>query len=418
MANKRKKTYQKSTGSNTKKPVNKTVKKKSSVKKPTIKKTTPKVVKHIPKIEEIEKKDLIELDSVLIENIEKIQKTSKNNKKKKFTVKEVKEEQLTIESIEGKPDKESVEVINEDADNTETDELLSVSMEKTEVESQKQSTEDINEEANNTETEELIPAPIEKAEVETVEEHIDDNKEAAIIDIQEQEIPKKKKRSLIARMFTPMVLIPILLVIIAGIIAYLYIEENPKVEAKIYKEFAIGDRVMLSNGSIWYVIENSDNKKSSVSILAEKTLDIDGDNKRNSKDYMQFDKKNNTTYNENDDNNIGHYLVNTYRFTLTNISGLKKVRLLTSTEYVQIREALELDYEWSEENWLAGKSIGYWWLNANQNGKIYVVNNRGSYSLQSANKKYYVRPVIEINKSEVKLTRDLEKDITEENKGD
>ena len=226
--------------------------------------------------------------------------------------------------------------------------------------------------------------------------------------------PIKKRKSIVRRIFSPLILIPILLILIGCLTLHLYKEENPKPVEKNYATYKIGDKIKLADDSIWYVIEESDKNKSYAVLLSAIPADLDDNNEYNSNDYYPFDKDNNSSYNELEPNNIGYYLINTYRYKLTNIGGIKKVRLLTSSEYVKIREAMEWDYEWEEENWLASKSIGYWWLNSSQNGKVYVVNNRGSYSLQAANKQYYVRPVIEINKSEMK------KEIVpkEENKGD
>ena len=226
---------------------------------------------------------------------------------------------------------------------------------------------------------------------------------------QEKTVTKKKKdykKILITSM--------LLLLLVVSITAYFHIKDEPVKEEKNYKKYKIGDKVELANNSIWYVIEASDNNKSYVTLLAEAPADINEDKKINASDVMQFDKENKANYNEEEESNIGHYLINIYRYKLTDISGIRKVRLLESAEFVAIREAMSWDYEWEKENWLAGKSIGYWWLNSTQNGKVYVVNNQGSYSLQSANKKYYIRPVIEISKSEVKLIEDK----VEEKKGE
>jgi len=214
--------------------------------------------------------------------------------------------------------------------------------------------------------------------------------------------PIEKKKRILKKIISPLTIIPILLILIGAIAINLYKEENPKPVEKNYAEYKIGDKIRLADDSIWYVIEDSDKNKSYAVILSSTPADLDDNNEYNSNDYYPFDKDNKSAYNESEPNNIGHYLINTFRYKLTNIGGIKKVRLLTSSEYVKIREAMKWDYEWEEENWLAGKSIGYWWLNSSQNGKVYVVNNRGSYSLQAANKQYYVRPVIEINKSEMK----------------
>ena len=83
------------------------------------------------------------------------------------------------------------------------------------------------------------------------------------------------------------------------------------------------------------------------------------------------------------------------------IKGNYTVDLLTSKEYVQLRDSLKLGYEWNEGNFLASSTVGYWWIKEIKNNKIYVVNTKGSYVLINANGLNYVRPVVTLDKSNI-----------------
>ena len=83
-------------------------------------------------------------------------------------------------------------------------------------------------------------------------------------------------------------------------------------------------------------------------------------------------------------------------------SGVKEIRLLTSDEYIALRDQMEFGYDWNEGNWLASEDTKTWWLRTSKYSHIYVVTERGSYMLDEATNKNYIRPVIKVLKNYVK----------------
>lgn len=200
---------------------------------------------------------------------------------------------------------------------------------------------------------------------------------------------------------TKYILISIILLII---VVTVFIFNKPEEGKEIYKydEYKIGTAVVLNNDTKWYVIEDSPKSEESILLLSEKILDLNDDDKRNSKDKIEFSSDGSFEYDVENKKNIAYYLNNTYKKSLENIEDLYDVRLITSEEYVNIRDTLGYDYEWKEGNWLASEKLGKWWTSSSKNKKIMVVGEKGSYVLASSTKKYNVRPVIKISKSNIK----------------
>lgn len=163
-----------------------------------------------------------------------------------------------------------------------------------------------------------------------------------------------------------------------------------------YKKFSFGEKVRLSNNMYGYCILNCDSNSRKVSILYDGVFDINNDNIINTNDLISFDLKNRVVYSVNDINNIAFY-VNTL-----NNSSFYKYRLMTSEEYVFIRNKMNFGYDWDEGNWLANDKIGSWWINSIKSNRILAVSTRGSYILYNPNEKNYLRPIIETYKSNVK----------------
>ncbi len=169
-----------------------------------------------------------------------------------------------------------------------------------------------------------------------------------------------------------------------------------------YGAYQIGDKVVLPDGSIWYVVDYSNNKTARIKLLAEKPIDVNNDGKIDNKDKLPFDKNEKAEYNKKNEGNIAHYLEMTYKSTLGDLKGTIAVNLLTSKEYIKLRDSFEFGYEWKNGNFLASTTLGYWWINTIQNSKVYTVNTIGSYVLLPSTKENYVRPVITIDKVNIK----------------
>ena len=158
---------------------------------------------------------------------------------------------------------------------------------------------------------------------------------------------------------------------------------NPETIIFKYREYKIGEYLTIDNSN-WYVIKDSDTLDDSLVLLSETDLDLNNDGKLDKKDKIDFASINDVF--ENDIKN---------RF---NNKKIKKVRLLTSDEYILAREKMNFGYDWERENFLAGESKGKWWLNTEKYGKVLSVNVNGTYNMNEQNDKNFIRPVIEILK--------------------
>ena len=115
-----------------------------------------------------------------------------------------------------------------------------------------------------------------------------------------------------------------------------------------YREYKIGDQVTLLDNSVWWVIQNSDKRHPFVTLLKDTSLNMDSDPAITSADYRTFDStvtssKPYVAYSKISTTNIGYYLENSYRPTLTSsLSGVSgnitylKVRLMKLEEINKI----------------------------------------------------------------------------------
>lgn len=206
---------------------------------------------------------------------------------------------------------------------------------------------------------------------------------------------KKKKNNL-------KYIIGLIALVIIVIVIFIFIKPKENKFTDKYEEYEIGTAVLLNNDTKWYVIKDSPNSEESILLLSEETLDLNNDNKKNGKDKMEFSSDGSFEYDIENKKNIAYYLNNTYKKSLVNIENIYDVRLITSEEYVNVRDTLGYDYEWKDGNWLASDDLGKWWTASSKNEKIMVVGVKGSYVLASPTKKYNIRPVIKISKSNVK----------------
>jgi len=194
--------------------------------------------------------------------------------------------------------------------------------------------------------------------------------------------------------------IVLLIVIIVVFIIFKY-KDSLKKELKIYSEYYVGEKIMLADGNNWYVIKDSLNDSSTVKLLKEYPLDINSDKKIDEFDKVKYySSKNENIYDKSDKSSIAYYLNHNYRQELESYIGeVEEISLLTSKEFVNVRNKMGYGYEWYEGNWLANNSIGTWWIDSTETGKtVKAVSSIGSYKVYKATEKNYVRPTITINK--------------------
>lgn len=202
----------------------------------------------------------------------------------------------------------------------------------------------------------------------------------------------KKKRKI--------VLISILsILIIALILPIIIFKREPIIFT--FKSFNAGEKVTFS-GTEWYVIKDTGIDEKEVELISKLPFDLNRDGKINESDTLEFDTENSVEYTTVDKNNIGYYINNAVLNMIEEKSGVKEIRLLTSDEYIALRDQMEFGYDWNEGNWLASEDTKTWWLRTSKYSHIYVVTERGSYMLDEATNKNYVRPVIKVLKNYVK----------------
>ena len=208
-----------------------------------------------------------------------------------------------------------------------------------------------------------------------------------------QKEKKKKSKKRVAKTVVTLVMI---LIILFLIVKY---RDLMKKSLTVYNEYEIGETVKLSDNSIWYVVSYSDMSTSTVKLLKETQIDINKDGKYDKNDKMKYNSSNKVSYDTADKDSIAYYLEHEYKSELSEKVGtINEISILTSKEFVKIREKMGFDYEWYEDNWLANSELDTWWIDSLQTEKAYVVTKIGSYKINSPNNYNYIRPVITVEK--------------------
>ena len=225
-------------------------------------------------------------------------------------------------------------------------------------------------------------------------------------------VAKKKEEKEQLKKSIIVLLIIIITIALAVFILYNY-NDFVKKQLAVYDIYEIGDKVELKDNSIWYVVENSDSKSETVKLLKDTPVDINDDSKLDINDTIKYNSNNIPEYDVTLADSVGNYLSENYKLKLQEkIGAIEAISLLTSKEFVKIRNKMGFGYEWSEGNWLANNDIGTWWIISKQNEKVYCVTSIGSYKLQSPISPNYVRPTIVIKKANI--TTKVEEKTNEE----
>lgn len=220
------------------------------------------------------------------------------------------------------------------------------------------------------------------------------------VDEKTYQIQKKKRNESIKKTF----LILLIIAVIVALTIFLVLKYNDHLreQLKVYDTYSIGEKVKLKDDTTWYVVLDSGAHESTIKLLSESTIDIDENGKKDDKDKKKYNEQNSDVYDKKDENSIAFYLESDYKVKEEEKVGkIEEVSLLTSKEFVKIRERMGFGYEWSTGNWLASPTLGTWWIISSQNEKIYVVTAKGTYTLTSSTALNYVRPVITISKDSV-----------------
>ena len=220
--------------------------------------------------------------------------------------------------------------------------------------------------------------------------------------IDEKELKERKKKS--KESFKKTLIVLLIIAVIVGVAIYSLLKYNDfvKKQLAVYDAYRIGDVVYLKDESLWYVIEDSDSKKDSVKLLSNKFADINLDGNVDGNDLVQYHKENSAEFSADDENSVAYLLKKTIKAKYEeNIGKIKEISIISSKEYVKIRERMNFGDEWTTENWLAGPGMKNYWIESEKNNKVYVVTEKGTFYLSEPNKTKYVRPTIVIKKEAV-----------------
>lgn len=217
--------------------------------------------------------------------------------------------------------------------------------------------------------------------------------------IDEKELQERKKKS--KESLKKTLIIFLIIFITIGIIVYSLLKYNDYVRKQlaIYEPYRIGDKVKLKDESVWYVINDSTSSEDTIRLLATKMVDLNDDGVIDSNDLAAYNTDNKAEYDINNENSAAHLLNNVIKKKFEDsIGNVKDISLLTSKEYVKIRERMNYGDEWSNGNWLASGDYQKWWIRSEQNDKVFVVTSKGTFYLSKPNSTQFIRPTIEINK--------------------
>ena len=227
---------------------------------------------------------------------------------------------------------------------------------------------------------------------------------------QEEKKEKKEKRKKIL-----IILGIVVAVLLIGGLILIKVNSSFKKQLALYDPYSIGQKITLKDDSIWYVVEDSGKNSDEVKILKETTIDIDGDNKITDKDKMKYNEEDKAEYNLTLKESGPYYLDNSYKKILEEkVGSVESIGMLTTKEFIKIRDRMGYSDEWSDGNWLANKSLGNWWIESVQNQKVFAVSPNGSFKLFYAKSYNYLRPTIVIKKEKIKVIK--EETPKEENK--
>ena len=212
----------------------------------------------------------------------------------------------------------------------------------------------------------------------------------------------------------------ITILIIAAVVAlvvFILYKYNDSVRKSltVYDEYEIGEAVTLKDGSKWHVVDNSGKHDSTVKLLSDTIVDLNHDGLLNGNDIIKYSPSGKAEYNPLEEGSIGFYVNNTYKKEIEEAVGkVESVGILSSKEFVKLRNKLGLGSEWAEANWLGNDTLVLWWVeSAPKEDSVYVVTPRGTYKITKANLENALRPTIVISKDSVNKEEKTPEDKTE-----
>ena len=243
-------------------------------------------------------------------------------------------------------------------------------------------------------------------------------KKSLFEEVDEQEYQKEKQIKKEKRKKKLIIFGIIAAVVVIAVLILLKVSSSFKKQLALYDKYQIGEKVTLNDDSIWYVVSDSGANDDKVKLLKETIVDKNNDNKFDDNDKMSYNKDDKAEYDSSLEETGPYYLDHDYKKALEEKVGkIESISLLTTKEFIKIRERMGYSDEWSDGNWLANYKLGNWWIESEQNQKVFAVSPDGSFKLFHANTKNYLRPTIVIKKELIKVEKEepVENDKLENN---
>ena len=200
-------------------------------------------------------------------------------------------------------------------------------------------------------------------------------------------------------------IILLIIIIVIGVIIFSLLKYNDfvKKQLAVYEPYRIGDLVKLNDESQWYVIADSDSKNENVKLLSTTLVDVNNDGIIDASDLVKYNTTNAAEYDFENEGSIAYILKNSSKkYYEEKIGKIEEIGILKSKEFVKVRERMNFGDEWTQGNWLANGNFPKYWIESEQNNKVFVVTSRGTYILVNPDSSYFIRPTIVINKDLVK----------------
>ena len=220
--------------------------------------------------------------------------------------------------------------------------------------------------------------------------------------VDEKVLEERKKQS--KESIKKSIIVFLIIAIIIGIVVYSLLKYNDFIRKQlaVYDPYRIGDLVYLKDDSSWYVIADSDSSHDTVKLVSNLFADVNQDGIISEADVIQYNKTNSVDYNESDENSIAYFLNKTLKGVYSNkIGDIKEISILTSKEFVKIRERMNFGDEWYVPNWLANVGLQNYWILSDKNNRVFVATSKGTFYLAEPNKSKFIRPTIVIKKDNV-----------------
>lgn len=215
---------------------------------------------------------------------------------------------------------------------------------------------------------------------------------------------KKVKKEVRAKWPKRIIIATIVIVVLlsTGFIIYKANQERIRRNLNLYPKYNIGQQVNLSDGSKWYVLEDSDGSNPNVVIMPEGLSDLNFDGKIDDKDKRQY-SSGSVEYDVKDETSIAYFIENEYKAKFEEKHGkVVDISLMTSKQYVGFRDAMHYPLEFKEQNLLAAEGMTGYWLATSQNGFMYIVRKNGSYKMVKPTTIHPTRMAVTIKKDSLK----------------